>query len=242
MYEERYYRQQMCPEGMAAFRAVEYESDLYIAVSQEQMTSGLKKLVKEEIHRVRKILTDYETLHTGFIESLVPLPILKEDELLIKSMKTAGITVGVGPMAAVAGAVSEQIAQNALKDCSEFILENGGDLLIKTGQKRRVAIETGNSPFKDLHLLIEASKHPIGICTSSGIMGHSLSFGKADAATVISENVYLADAAATALGNRLKTAEDIQPALEWIQRIPGIKGVLVIIEGRLGAWGEVTLD
>ena len=96
--------------------------------------------------------------------------------------------------------------------------------------------------FKDLALKIKPASHPIGICTSSGTVGHSLSFGKADAATVVSEDVYLSDAAATALGNRVRTHEDISSAIEWIKGIAGIKGALIIVDNRMGAWGEIELD
>ncbi|MDO4288512.1 MAG: UPF0280 family protein [Eubacterium sp.] len=242
MYEKRYYRQWMQPEDMAAFRLVEYETDLFVAVSESSFSENLKAAVVKEIHRVRQILVDYEKAQPGFFESLVPLAARAEDPGLIAAMKAAASLAGVGPMAAVAGAVSHQVGHNILGGCPEYILENGGDLFIKTRRPRRVAVETGHSPFEGLHLLIEASEKPLGICTSSGIMGHSLSFGRADAATVISEDVYLADAAATALGNRVKRAEDIQAALNWVQTVPGVLGALVIADGQLGAWGAVVLD
>jgi ApbE superfamily uncharacterized protein (UPF0280 family) len=72
-------------------------------------------------------------------------------------------------------------------------------------------------------------------------MGHSLSFGKADSVTVISENPALADAAATALGNRIKDASDIENGLEWVKNVPGVLGALIIVEDKMGAWGRIEL-
>ena len=242
MYEERYYRKKMVPGDMVAFKSVEYETDLFVAVAKGVPVVDLKSAVAKEIRRARRTLTDYQKVHPGFFECLEPQSVLPGDPEIVTRMKRAGQAAGVGPMAAVAGAVSAQVADGALSACPEFILENGGDLLVRTKKRRRVAVETGRSPFKGLKLILEGADAPRGICTSSGVMGHSLSFGKADAATVISEDVYLADAVATALGNRLKSADDISSALAWIQKIPGILGALVIIEGQLGAWGDIVLD
>jgi ApbE superfamily uncharacterized protein (UPF0280 family) len=81
----------------------------------------------------------------------------------------------------------------------------------------------------------------LGICTSSGTVGHSLSFGKADAALVSSADAALADAVATGLGNRVRQPEDVAGALEWVRAVPGVKHALVIIGETLGAWGEYEL-
>jgi hypothetical protein len=88
---------------------------------------------------------------------------------------------------------------------------------------------------------MELVERPLGLCTSSGTVGPSLSFGKADAAIVLANSAALADAAASALGNRVQSAEDIQPALEYLQTIPGVLGGAAIIGEHLGAWGEVEL-
>lgn len=237
MYEKRVYRDKMQADGLVYYRVVEYETDLLIASETDQAD-----LMRQQVHETRKILEDYGKKYPEFLTALEPMPVLPADPVMIKRMKKAAEAVGVGPMAAVAGAVSAAVGTAILKQNSEVIVENGGDLFIKTEKIRRVAIDAGRSAFKDLALKIQPAAHPVGICTSSGTMGHSLSFGKADAATVISEDVYLADAAATALGNRLKTHEDIGSAIEWIKGIAGIKGVLIIVDNRMGAWGEIELD
>lgn len=237
MYEKRVYRDKMQADGLVYYRVVEYETDLLIASETDQTD-----LMRRQVHETRKILENYGRAVPEFFTSLEPIPVLQRDPTMIKRMKTAAAAVGVGPMAAVAGAVSASVGGVLLKQSKEVIVENGGDLFIKTDKLRRVAIDAGRSAFKDLALKIKPASHPIGICTSSGTVGHSLSFGKADAATVISEDVYLSDAAATALGNRVRTHEDIGSAIEWIKGIDGIKGVLIIVDNRMGAWGEIELD
>ena len=72
-------------------------------------------------------------------------------------------------------------------------------------------------------------------------MGHSLSFGQADAACVVAPDTALADACATALGNRIASAGTIQEALDWLAGLPGLIGALVVVGEHMGAWGRIEL-
>lgn len=82
---------------------------------------------------------------------------------------------------------------------------------------------------------------PIGICTSSGTVGHSLSFGKADAVCVISKSSTMADAAATAIGNMVCDKHDIKSALDHGTQIEGVLGIAIIIGEHFGAIGDLEL-
>jgi ApbE superfamily uncharacterized protein (UPF0280 family) len=90
-------------------------------------------------------------------------------------------------------------------------------------------------------LKIEPADTPLGVCTSSGTVGHSLSFGKSDAVVVLSPSTALADAAATAIGNIVKEEADIQKALDYARDVNGLVGVAVIINDKMGVWGKVNL-
>ncbi|MCX8126916.1 MAG: UPF0280 family protein, partial [Dehalococcoidia bacterium] len=150
--------------------------------------------------------------------------------------------VGVGPMAAVAGAIAEEVGKDLLEFSPEVIVENGGDIFMKVTKDRLGGIYAGDSPFSGrIAVRVRAADTPLGIATSSGTVGHSLSFGKADAAMVLADSACLADAAATALGNLVVSSADIVPAIEWARRIPGLRGVLVIKGGDMGMWGRVQL-
>jgi Uncharacterized conserved protein len=82
---------------------------------------------------------------------------------------------------------------------------------------------------------------PLGVCTSSGTVGPSLSFGKADAVTIVSPSTALADSVATAVGNRVKKADDISFSLKVAESLPGIKGVIIIVGEKMGVWGNIEL-
>lgn len=81
----------------------------------------------------------------------------------------------------------------------------------------------------------------MGIGTSSATLGHSLSLGMADAIVVLSPSTALADAAATALGNIVKTADDISEAIEKARSIETLSGVVIILGDEMGVWGSVRV-
>jgi len=148
----------------------------------------------------------------------------------------------VGPMAAVAGAIAECVGRELLTFSPEIIVENGGDIFIKTVRKRTVGVYAGESPLTGkIGLEIEAGDTPLGICTSSGTVGHSMSLGRADAVVVLSASTALADAAATAIGNRVNQSTDIDAAIEFGRNIGGLKGIVIIVGKSVGAWGDVKL-
>jgi hypothetical protein len=240
-YEARTYRSQMKAGDLEYFQVLEFESDLFIGVDKKADQRLLSRLVLAEVKQLRNAITTYDQEHPGFIASLLPLASDRQSPPIVADMLVAGLAVGVGPMAAVAGAVSKYVGKVLEPYSDEIIVENGGDLLIRTSKTRRIALHTGNSRFAGLSLKIKPCDKPLGICTSSGVMGHSLSFGKADAVTIISENIPLSDATATALGNRIKKPGDVTAGINWVKNIPGILGALVLIEDQLGAWGAIEL-
>jgi hypothetical protein len=194
-----------------------------------------------EIRRLRKILEDYIETHPFFASSFSPLPMDDDAPEIAKRMINAATAVGVGPMAAVAGAIAQMTAEYAIaRGASEAIVENGGDIYLHSDEEVTVGLYAGNGRFGGkLALFIPPSSLPLAVCSSSGAMGHSVSLGRCDLATVFSRDASLADAAATLAGNLVHTEEDIAPALEKIMTIGGVRGVLIIKDGNLGLAGEV---
>jgi ApbE superfamily uncharacterized protein (UPF0280 family) len=222
---------------LQAFQIKIHETDLMILARGEY-----REVATEVVLQERRQLEHYIAGHPGFLESLCSWP---EDRLaprLVKEMIQAGARVNVGPMAAVAGAIAAAVGRKLLAYSPEVIVENGGDIFLKTAGPATVALYAGNSPLSmKVGLRIPAEATPLGVCTSSGTVGHSLSFGRADAACVLAGDTALADAAATALGNRVKGPDDIPAALQWLSGIQDIMGGVIIAGEKLGAWGEVEL-
>jgi hypothetical protein len=148
----------------------------------------------------------------------------------------------VGPMASVAGAIAEHVGEDLLKSSANVMVENGGDIYLNVNDHVLIGIFAGDSPLTGrIALSIEAKETPVGICTSSGTVGHSLSFGIADAVCIKSKSTALADAAATAVGNLIRKKSDIKKGLERAMSIPGVLGVLIITGDTLAVQGNMEL-
>jgi uncharacterized protein len=241
IYKEshRFYRyQHQDKEGWVSFQTRYRETDLWIRANR-----SLEKEALAAVLNCRRQLEEYISRFPGFLHSLSPLPDDPLAPALVRQMLHAAQQAGVGPMAAVAGAIAQSVGIALSSLTPAIIIENGGDCYLKLQEDVTVAVFAGpDSPFTGkIALHFTADRFPLGICTSSGTVGPSLSFGKADAVTVVSRDAALADAAATALGNLVKTPRDIDKALELAPRIPSVDGALIIAQDKIGLWGNLEI-
>jgi ApbE superfamily uncharacterized protein (UPF0280 family) len=234
---DRDYRHTAAPD-LEKFRICVGESDLLVLAARD-----LRPELSGRLRDYRRHLKQYIAEHPPFATALSPLPPDPQAPEVVKRMLAAASRAGVGPMAAVAGAIAEMLGQAIDRaESPDLIIENGGDIYLRSLKERIVSVYAGNSPFsRKIGLRIPARTEGIGICASSGTVGPSLSFGKADAVVIIAPDAALADAAATATANRVQTAADLEPALAFAQRITGITGVLIIKDDKIAAWGSVEL-
>ncbi len=235
--EPRTYRDFSPGDRFKTFRVRVETSDLYVKAhailetETEALTKQARSWVEQAIER-----------RNEFLKSREPLDEAPKDSFLASRMIAAGRLAGTGPMAAVAGAVAEHVGRGLLEHSPEVLVENGGDIFIRVEDPIVVGIFAGESRFSGrMGIRIEPGPLPIGVCTSAGTVGPSVSLGKADAATVISRNVPLADAVATALGNRVSSSDGLKAAVEWAAAIPGVAGVLAIIGEQIAAQGDLEL-
>jgi len=237
MYQPRTYRHWVKGSDLAAFRVTVKETDLYLRASTNLRRKALKLVLK-----YRQMLEGYIERHPSFLTSLEPLAVDDDAPRLVAEMAEAARKAGVGPMAAVAGAIAEAVGSELSDFSPEVIVENGGDIYLRSLNKRLIGIYAGKSPLTGrVGLEIEGKETPMGICTSSGTVGHSLSLGLADAVVVLSPSTALADAAATAIGNRILKPQDIPGGIDLARGIEGIKGVVIIQGEQVGVWGEIKL-
>ena len=237
MYIHRTYRNFDENEKLIPFQVSIKETDLYLKARK-----NLEKEALDLASLYRGHIENYILLHPVFEKSLVPLPYDDYAPLIVKEMLRTSSLVGVGPMAAVAGAIAEFVGKSLLRYSSEVIVENGGDIFVSTAEEIIVKIFAGASPFSQkIGIKVLPSEMPLGVCTSSGTVGPSLSFGKADAVTIVSPSTALADSVATAVGNRVKKADDIPFSLKVAESLPGIKGAVIIVGEKMGVWGNIEL-
>ncbi len=197
--------------------------------------------VVDEIVLQRRILDDYISRRPEFLTSFDPLDVLADAPPVAERMAWAARLAGVGPMAAVAGAMAEWAGKAGLAaGAPEAIIDNGGDIFIQAVEPVLIGLDAGTAPVgKRLAFLLEPDQTPVAICSSSGKRGHSISLGLCDLATIVARDAALADAAATAAGNLVKTVADVDAALERISQIQGIDGVLIVKDDRVGLAGRL---
>lgn len=244
-YNERTYRgEHFDSPQRRSFSVCHKKTDLWISVDRQSYSEEMERFCVQTAAEMWHIMESYLANDTSYITSLVPYhPNGNAPEILKRMSAVADIT-GIGPMSAVAGACSEYIAQK-LKErfgCKEIIIENGGDIYAELLTDTDIAVFAGQSPLsKKVGFTIPANISPIGICTSSGTVGPSLSFGKADAVMIICRDVMLADSYATAFANKIKTTEDIEPTMALIEKEPQIIAAIAIKDDKLGIYGSLPL-
>ncbi len=216
------------------------ETDVYILADKPIDTHW----VKERINIYRGQIETYIQKDRRFLTSLKPVAVELSAPLIVKEMSRAAAKANVGPMAAVAGAVAEFLGKDFLrKGYKEVIVENGGDIFLKITKPRRIGIYAGKSRFsRRIYLNIKPLDTPLGICASSGTIGHSLSFGLADSVVIIAKNACLADAVATAAANLVTSKKDMEKAIQFCRSTRRILGAVVVFRNNLCAWGKVELS
>ncbi len=237
MYKERAYRNLVHQDNPASFRVAVKETDLFVHAAKH-----LEDVTRELVLKHRGYVETYIQENQDFAKTLDSYRINGPAPIIIKDMAAAGEKTGVGPMAAVAGAIAEHVGKDLLSYTDEVVVENGGDIFIKTDSPVMAGIFAGRSPFSmRIGLRVDPKGNPVSICTSSGTIGHSLSMGKADAVCVVSESCSLADAAATSICNHVVSKTDIQKAIEFGKNIHGVTGLVIIIGDKIGLYGKVEI-
>jgi uncharacterized protein len=237
VYQPRIYRNWVKHKDLIDFNIIIEETDCNISAS-----INLENKARKSILKYRNILKKYISSNPLFLTTLEPFAVEPEAPIIIRAMAKEAEKSSVGPMATVAGAIAYFVGEELSRFAPEIIIENGGDIYLKSLKDRLIGIYAGNSPLSGkIGLEISAKDTPLGISTSSGTVGHSLSFGKADAVVVIANNAVLSDAAATAIGNLVITPDNIPLGIERAQKISGIRGIVIIKDEEMGIWGRIKI-
>lgn len=236
-YEPRTYRRTVDADDLVSFEVMTRETDLQI-LAERDLSAQAVDLVAMARGEIESFIEHYPR----FQESLSPFIVPDDAPPIIRQMADAAAKAHVGPMAAVAGVIAQHVAEGLAGESGEVIVENGGDAYLVGDRERIIGVFAGESRLSaTVGLRISPGLLPLAVCTSSGTVGHSLSFGVADAVTVLARDGALADAVATGLANRVQGPEDIERAVAAARAIIGILGVLVIVGDSLGAWGNMKL-
>lgn len=243
-YIDRTYRSHFRQDRWEYFVIKHKETDLWIGVDKDSYHPRMLSFTQQLVVELRNKMDGWITRHPEYARALIPHSATPDAPVIFHDMSAAAERSGIGPMSAVAGAVAQRVGKilKAEFKTREVIVENGGDIYTDICEDMDISVFAGTSPLSEkVGLHIEATHAPLGICTSSGTVGPSLSFGKADAVMIICRDTLLADTYATAFANIVQTPEDINPCLEKIRQQEEIIAAMVIKEDKIGICGQFEL-
>jgi len=236
-YKRRFYRDCIEAKGFCLSRVAIKETDLQILTDKTVERDFLLR----RVNKYRSDIENYIAKDNRFLTALKPVEVELKAPLIIKEMSRAAKLAHVGPMASVAGAIAQCLGKDLLRrGFKDVIIENGGDIFLKITKACKIGIYAGKSKlWKGLSLKIEPGNTPLGVCASSGTIGHSLSFGCAESVVILSKNAFLADSVATATCNLVKSKKDLEVALNFARSVRGISGAVIIFKNNLASWGKI---
>jgi uncharacterized protein len=244
LFQERTYRTQFNSERFMGFEISYLETDLWIGVDSSSFNPEMKELALNKIKSLREKFDEYIKVEPFFKKSLKPFQPSDYAPLEAIEMAVAAEKVGIGPMSAVAGMFAREIGEEIIQNFSvkELVIENGGDIYALLKDELVLSVFAGDSILSErIGLVIPPEKGKLGICTSAGTVGPSLSYGKADAVVVICEDILLADAFATAFGNKVKSPDHVEKVIKQSEKYPEILSLLIICEDKIGIRGEYEM-
>lgn len=235
---ERFYRPDRNANGEISFQVVVEETDLFVTAERD-----LRAETAELVRTLRGQIKTAGELTPAFLPSLVPVAVPPGSPPVVQDMAWAGRLFNVGPMAAVAGAIAQRVADALAPLSPNVLVENGGDCYFHSTRERHVALLADPESGSALAARLSPEEFPVSLCSSSGRIGHSLSLGVSDLVTVKAKSGAAADAAATALGNLVRGGGDVALAVRRAQELAplGVLGVFIQCQGRVAVWGEMEL-
>ena len=244
MIEQRTYRSQFSQQRFRSFLVNYKETDLWIGVDPDSFREEMKDVALLKVKELRTEIEHYLLADPVFGKTFEPHKIEPNAPEIVRLMAEAADRAGVGPMAAVAGAFSEMVGRYLMQqfDIQELIVENGGDIFMKIEHNLLMSVYAGNSPLSEkIGIEIQASESPLGVCTSAGTVGPSVSLGKTDATMIICRNTALADALATTFGNLVQSPDDVQQVTQQTEQFPEILSAVIICRDKIGIRGKFEM-
>ena len=229
-----------------------YRSHFCIGEGNFTIVSDLNEVtIKGEqiAHEIYMDVEKFATNHPVFKDSFEPTNFAVKDlqiPRVARIMEEVTAPFGIGPMAAVAGAIADIIFERLQSlDPRMLLVEDGGEIVVKSTEPVTIGLYTGLTALGgDVGFEIDPLDMPIGIATSSATVSHAISLGEADAATIFAKNGAVADAAATFFCNNVKgndIPQSIQRALAFLPSFEdcGVHGAFIVRESYVGTAGKI---
>jgi len=244
MIEQRAYRNQFSQQRFRSFGVNYKETDLWIGVDPASFREEMKEVAHSKVVQLRSEMEAYLLNDPVFGKTFEPHPVEPNAPEIVRWMADAANRAGVGPMASVAGAFSEMVGRHLMQqfEIQEIVIENGGDIFLKINRNLLMSVYAGSSPLSGkIGIEIPALESPLGVCTSAGTVGPSVSLGKTDGTMIICRNTALADALATTFGNLVQSPGDVQKVTQQTERFPEILSAVIICRDKIGIRGKFEM-
>lgn len=236
-FSDKFYRESTTGSRWKDFQVKVETTDLLIKAGID-----LSEKADMIVRKLRKELRDHIKIQQEFLTSLNPVERLPNRPEIINMMYEASETAGVGPMAAVAGAIAELTGMELREHSGEIIIENGGDIWMNISEPVVLNLFSGKFSFaSETCIKMHPQDSPIGVCTSSARVGYSISLGKADAAVIICKSSCMADAIATETCNRVISEESITEAISFAVDLEPVKGAIIVFRDKMALQGDIEL-
>ena len=221
--------------GFARTRFEIGETAVTVAADEEYIGYATDAIVRTRRDIVRQISDD-----PFFLTTFDPYDCPRTACETVKRMCEAAKSAGVGPMATVAGTVA-QCALEAMveRGSTHCWVDNGGDIALFVDRPVIAEVFCDPTSSEAFGLELGPTGRPLGVCASSGRLGHSVSLGDTDIAVAQCDSAILADALATAIGNAVSAEEDLGHCFERFSGLAGFQGALVLRDGSAGVFGSV---
>lgn len=207
-----------------------------------RLTTDIKNHnIKSQILEFRRDLESYILQNPDFKISLEKLP-KPQSKLpsIVELMYDSSYLCDIGPMATVAGSIAGLSLDYLISlGSTDSIVENGGDIALVNSKKVLCGIYSNNEVLgNNIAFRLKSRKRPLGISTSSGKIGHSISFGNADSVTVLSSSPSISDALSTKIANNVD--DSVYNALELAENYKDLfDGILIIVNNEIGTIGKL---
>ena len=241
LFEQRTYRTQFNTKRFTGFVVTHLETDLWIGVDPNSFQEEMIEVAFLKTKSLREKFDSYIAKEPFFKKSLKPFQPGESAPKEAVEMAIAAEKAGIGPMSAVAGLFAREVSEEIIRKfkVQEMLIENGGDIYVLLKNELVLSVFAGESILSErVGLVIPAGQKKLGICTSAGTVGPSISYGKADAVVVVCEDILLADAFATAFGNKVKSPNHVEKVIQQAENFPEIQSLLIICEDKIGIKGE----
>lgn len=186
-------------------------------------------------------LESYVVRHSSFKTSFVPVPVREDAPPLVRAMGEASSAVGVGAMVTLSGALVEALAHDLAAFGRPVVVSTEGDTFVVGNVPGTFMVEPAPDPGLGGLAVRVRLPGPYAFYCSTGRVRIDPAIGRARAVAVLADHGAVADAVGSAMGSALHRPYDVDRALAVAKQTDGVRGAVVLVQERIGVWGDLEI-